>query len=67
MIAFDRMKTKWFDAMVAKGHTPIVDEDGLNLFVLDEDIHNGPGCNVCHISFCMHCRGIKDIPECIKS
>ena len=57
---------KWFDALKAKGHMPVVDEDGkLNFFVCDSGYHNGPGCHACGWSCCWHCCAVSDIPECI--
>lgn len=61
-------KKKWHDAMVAKGHVPIMEEysDGpvLDVFVVDCGFHNGPGCSKCRWSTCYHCDGVEDIPEC---
>mgnify|MGYP003386478718 CR=1 FL=1 len=66
---FDQENIKWKDAMIKKGHTPILDYDGvLNVWVLDEDYdeedHNGPGCSSCNWSCCMYCDDIDSIPEC---
>ena len=56
---------KWLEAMKAKGHMPKLDDDGgLDLFVLDVDFHNGPGCTICFWNCCMNCEGVDDIPEC---
>lgn len=58
----DRM---WLEAMKAKGHMPIVDEDGdLDIFALEADTHNGPGCAACGWSCCMYCTKVEDIPAC---
>lgn len=57
----------WFDALVAKGHTPITNEaGGLDIFVCDVGKHNGPGCQTCDWSDCWHCLKVADIPECTK-
>lgn len=42
----------------AAGHVLRRDEDGeIDLFVLSEGYHNGPGCVVCDDSWCHHCDG----------
>lgn len=51
--------------MEAKGHTPVVNEDGeLNLFVFSTGLHNGPGCATCGWSCCWHCDGTNAITKC---
>ena len=51
--------------MRAKGHSPILEEDGeVNWFFMDADYHNGPGCEACGWRDCHHCIEAKDIPEC---
>jgi hypothetical protein len=59
---------RWFDAMVSKGHTPIIapwtNDPVLDIFVTDVGFHNGPGCATCGWTCCMHCDEIADIPEC---
>lgn len=63
--AHEKYLQKWMKAMTDKGHSPYLNEDGqLDTWRVNEDIHNGPECMTCHFSFCMHCRSIKDIPEC---
>lgn len=61
-------KQQWFDAMKAKGHLPMMDElydhPELNIWVVDVGFHNGPGCETCHWSCCMHCDSIESIPQC---
>ncbi|MGX1741605.1 hypothetical protein ACWIEX_08625 [Bosea sp. NPDC055353] len=58
-------ETEWFDALKAKGHMPVVGEDGeLDYFVYDRGHHNGPGCRACGWSCCWHCKTTEDIPEC---
>lgn len=55
----------WIEAMKAKGHSPILTNDGsLDVFVCDHDYHNGPGCSICHWSCCWNCDSPADIPEC---
>ena len=59
------MSDDWLDAMKAKGHMPYVDKLGrLDEWVLDQSPHNGPGCQVCGWSCCMHCDEPEAIPEC---
>lgn len=63
---------EWYDAMVAKGHTPQMHEDndwvdrsGIDMFASSYGFHNGPVCTVCHWSCCEHCKDIAAIPnEC---
>lgn len=56
---------QWIEAMKAKGHLPVLDEDGnLDTLVLDIDFHNGPGCQLCGESWCHHCLDPEDIPQC---
>lgn len=58
-------KERWMEAMKAKGHVPVVEDDGsLDMFVCDGGYHNGPGCSSCGWSTCHHCERIEDIPEC---
>ncbi len=59
----DRDKS-WFDKMIEMGHIPRMYDGNLDVFVVDYDIHNGPGCSACNWSICMHCRSIDEIPEC---
>ena len=67
----DKEDQTWYEALKAKGHMPIMvdyDDEGdpprLDVFVCDSGYHNGPGCEACRWSCCMHCKGIKSIPEC---
>ena len=55
----------WIAALKAKGHTPILDEDGdLDMWVCDYGIHNGPGCDTCGETWCQHCNRPADIGPC---
>lgn len=55
--------TNWIAALTAAGHVPIMrpgyddatDPPMLDEWVLDEGFHNGPGCEVCGMTWCMHC------------
>ncbi len=63
-MARDQTKQLWQKALVAAGHTPKLDEDGeLDMFTLDYDHHNGPGCTACGQTWCEHCRN----PECLDA
>lgn len=56
---------EWITAMKAKGHSPILDEDGeLDCWVMEFDIHNGPGCSICGDSWCEHCTKPEEIGAC---
>lgn len=51
----------------AQGHRLVRDEDGeIDVFVLDCEYHNGPGCELCGESWCHHCRDEVDACECAK-
>lgn len=61
---------KWYDAMIAKGHTPIMcsyDSTQIESFVYEQGFCNGPGCSTCNWSTCWHCnKDENSIPECEK-
>ncbi|TDW20457.1 hypothetical protein EV128_12587 [Rhizobium azibense] len=68
------MKTKeqtWFDAMVEKGHDPILDEDGvIDLYAGEVDDpeeipHYSPRCKLCYFFVCTFCTG--DGPKAISA
>ncbi len=42
--------------MKERGHTPIMKDDELDMFVMDIAYHNGPGCSTCGWSTCWHCN-----------
>jgi hypothetical protein len=47
-----------------RGHVLRREEDGeVDIFYLDYDCHNGPGCVRCHESWCHHCRDEVDMCE----
>lgn len=54
----------WYDALVAKGHTPVMDDGRIDIWVVDEGYHNGPGCKACGRSWCWHCYKPDDVTEC---
>ena len=59
----------WYEAMLAKGHDPIMMDYGdgdetLDIFVTDVNYCNGPGCKTCGWSCCMHCGTVDQIPQC---
>jgi hypothetical protein len=54
----------WYKELVSKGHTPALDleTNRINMWVLSEGFHNGPGCSTCGYSWCMHC--IDSVNKC---
>jgi hypothetical protein len=64
----DTLQDEWtaFDQRAEElGHKLIRDEDGdIDHFVCDAGYHNGPGCSVCHVSWCHHSDGAEDIQPC---
>ena len=62
---WDEKRQRWADAMKAKGHMPVMSDDGgLDVLVYDAGNHNGPGCSVCHWNCCWHCDETDIIPQC---
>jgi hypothetical protein len=62
---------EWHVAMVAAGHSPVLDKDGIDMFVYgdfdpegSDRYCNGPACQTCGWSCCQHCQGPDSIPEC---
>lgn len=65
---FEKEMGLWETALIKKGHTPILYEGQLDIFVLDVGHHNGPGCSVCRDMWCWHCmKNPEDLPECTGS
>lgn len=61
----ERERKEWFDAMKAKGHSPVLDEDGdIDLLVAGAGYCNGPKCWVCGWFTCVHCENTDNIPPC---
>lgn len=55
----------WLRVMKEKGHSPRFDEDGdLDIFALEADPHNGPGCSVCGGMWCWNCEQPEEIEAC---
>lgn len=55
--------SNFYERLEQAGHRLIRDEDGVvDNFVLGYDIHNGPGCQDCGLTWCEHCK--EDISEC---
>jgi hypothetical protein len=49
--------SEYHKKLEAAGHKLIRDDDGyIDIFVLDEGYHNGPGCELCGESWCHHCE-----------
>lgn len=58
-------KERWLQAMKEKGHFPQLDDDGtLDIFAINYGNHNGPSCETCGWSCCMHCNAEMFIPKC---
>ena len=52
--------------MKEMGHDPILNKEGdMDVWVVDHELHNGPGCKKCGKSWCYHCKGIEDIRPCV--
>lgn len=48
---------EYYAAIEAAGHLLKRTDDGeVDFFVLDSGYHNGPGCELCHVVWCEHCR-----------
>ena len=44
-------------ALVPMGHEFYLDEwGGVDIFFMESDYHNGPGCSLCDDSWCHHCE-----------
>ena len=62
---WDRWRAGWMEVFSARGHSPVLDEDGNpDLFVTSPNGHNGPGCITCGWTTCMHCCAVDRIPSC---
>ncbi len=71
MYGYEEKAKKWFDAMVAMGHTPCMNKHAdsdepprLDIFAYSEGHHNGPACEACSDYWCWHCSGIDSIHKC---
>lgn len=59
----EAQKPSWM--LNPKGHIWRLNEHGeVDCWVVDEGFHNGPGCSVCHFSFCEHCFNERDLEPC---
>lgn len=64
---YDEWQDAWFTIARERGHTLRTWDDGqrVDMFVMDAGFHNGPGCETCGWSACMHCDWkAEDIPTC---
>lgn len=61
---YRKEQLEYFLQMNAQGHVPKFEEGDVDIFFLDDGIHNGPGCTICGWSQCWHCHGPEDIPPC---
>jgi len=65
MIDYNTNREIWKKKMIEKGHDPVIQEnDTLDVFVVDANNCNGPGCKTCGWSTCWHCNHKIEIPEC---
>lgn len=66
----DWLKTerdKWREALVRNGHMPRVDSDGdIDMFAMDREYHNGPGCETCGEMWYHHCTDPSEIEPCTR-
>lgn len=52
-----RTDQDFYNALEAAGHKLVRNEDGeVDVWRLDYYIHNGPGCEKCHVTWCEHCE-----------
>jgi len=65
-MTFDEWRKRWFETAEERGHKLIRDQDGdVDQFVEGGGFHNGPGCETCGWSTCMHCAAdFSRIPVC---
>lgn len=59
-------REEWLRIAVRRGHVLRMDSDTdeIDIFVVDYDFHNGPGCMTCDWSACMSCTPVDRIPIC---
>ena len=47
------------------GHYFVTDDDGdIDVWQYEAGFHNGPRCENCNQSWCMHCEGLGDLEQC---
>lgn len=52
-----RTDQDFYNALEVAGHKLVRDEDGeIDIWQYDSGYHNGPGCEKCHETWCMHCE-----------
>ena len=67
MTSYNDVLEAWREAMVSRGHAPRLNYEGkLDVWFLESGYHNGPGCETCFTSWCMHCDGPDKIGPCTK-
>lgn len=58
-------REKFIKKCEAAGHKLKLDDDGnVDMTIMDYAHHNGPGCELCNDSWCMHCMENSPIPNC---
>lgn len=51
------MSREYHEALEAAGHKLRRNDNGeVDVWVMEEDFHNGPGCELCGESWCHHCK-----------
>ncbi len=56
---------EWANALIINGHVPVLNELGeIEMWVLNEQHHNGPGCAQCQEMWCEHCLEPSDVGPC---
>lgn len=54
----------WISAVEEKGHTLVRDKYGVRLDYFEVPGHNGPGCEICGVSWCMYCTPADEVDPC---
>lgn len=51
-------RKEYIEALQAAGHLLRLDDNGVvDDFAMEYEYHNGPMCELCHESWCVHCQG----------
>ncbi len=62
---FFEWRERWIKIVEAKGHRLRQRDGRVDEFAVDFDFHNGPCCELCGESWCMHCNHDPDkINDC---
>jgi hypothetical protein len=55
-------RDEYYSYIESKGHVLKRYEGEIDIWVMDADYHNGPGCEKCLRSWCHHCH--ETVKEC---